>query len=236
MYLGAWGLSVFWMPAELWVRVGKDFLLGSIDPVGILYGYPIAPWLAIYLLGSAVGDYAGRAHCSGNEREVNAVLLRAAIGSLFAALMVKGAYKAAAFFYPLDGSSLLYELSNPFTRVPPSPVYVGLFAGLGLLLIWALHQLHRSEICRSMINTIATIGRASLFAFILQYYLYLVVIYSLRAVLPGPAIAWYVLSVMGLYAACAVWDRRGWNRWLTVGFSTVSVPAQITPAPQWTRT
>jgi len=71
---------------------------------------------------------------------------------------------------------------------------------------------------KKMLQALAFIGQASLAVFIVQYYVYYTIFYSIHA---GDAVYWvaplyFVLSVGFLWWFSIVWVRLGWNKYLSV--------------------
>ena len=236
LYLMSWVIAITWLPHGTAGGLLKDALFGSFNPAVIPYVFPAVPWFAVYLAGTCLGELMGVAYMAREQDTIPTLLRRTALGCFLVAIAIKGTYKLITVFSPLPGESPLYALTNPLQRIPPSPVYIGLFVTIGLLIISGVAALHQAGRASTLLGMAATIGRASLFAFLLQYYCYLVAIYWLRTALPGPAALWFAASVAGIYAACSVWDRHGCSRWFTVGFRGVTKRWPIGAEPTWTRT
>jgi hypothetical protein len=113
-------------------------------------------------------------------------------------------------------AAVMFSLSF-YQKFPPGPVYVAFFGGAGMLLVASILEMARRGIQPFLLNTLRQIGLASLFVYLLQYYLYTVIIRGLR--LPYSPL-WpllLVLSVALLALAAALWNRQEGNRFLTVG-------------------
>ena len=73
-------------------------------------------------------------------------------------------------------------------------------------------------VLQRVIGLMATIGQVSLFVFILQYYIYFSLLYSLHL---RPGHYWplyFLISVALIIMAALFWHRRGLNRFITVGY------------------
>jgi glucan phosphoethanolaminetransferase (alkaline phosphatase superfamily) len=67
------------------------------------------------------------------------------------------------------------------------------------------------------------LGRTSLFVFLGHWFVYLIAIMGLRNWLPF-VWAWpiyFVMSVVLIVSSAAAWHRRGYNRFITVGYPRV---------------
>lgn len=119
---------------------------------------------------------------------------------------------------PVAAPGLLVRLLSPFQKLPPAPVYLALYAGIGALLLYACFHWERRRRCSELLEGAAAIGRASLFVFVLQYFAYFII---LKLIGPGPAILWpaYFASSASLLALAAQgWARIDGNRLITVGY------------------
>ena len=57
LYVGSWLAVYFWHPAALSSETIKELMFGSLTPTALLSGsFPLAPWFAVYLAGSVLGE------------------------------------------------------------------------------------------------------------------------------------------------------------------------------------
>lgn len=116
----------------------------------------------------------------------------------------------------------LYDLTTPFDKYPPGPTYLLAYGGLALILVGAVIVLSERRLVNRLIKAAAVVGRASLFIFALQFYLY----YLLVPILPVPQrwlmIPYFVASIGVLW--CAAW---GWNSIHGNRFFTLGLPAAV---------
>lgn len=212
----AWVVIPLWNPAPGSLpRLLKDVFFGFERPDSLLYAFPLVPWLGVYLVGSGLG------HGLARRPPRASALAFFRIGSAAAASAL--AAKAACWAWPRDsgasGHSLLTHLTSPLQKEPPGPAYLGFYGGIALILVAILLALEHLGRLAAPRRALATLGRASLFAFVAQYYVYYVGVYLAR---PLPAPLWPVAlaATAGLlWALAALWDRRGYNRRLTVGLA-----------------
>ena len=116
----------------------------------------------------------------------------------------------------------------PFQKQPPSPAYLGVHAGLGLLLLCGLLAVDARAALRRWLAVPAAVGRASLAVFIAQYFLYFT---ALRSWSPGYSTWWPLLLLASLALVIGfglAWARFGNNNVFGVGYRWL-----VTPAP-WT--
>jgi hypothetical protein len=112
---------------------------------------------------------------------------------------------------------VIHLLTGPFAKMPPSPDYLAVYGGAGLMLLGLLIRHAARPQWAPIMNWLALVGRNSLFVFIIQYYVYFVLLHAIRQ---PPIISWPVLfaaSVVAIVAVASWWDRHDGNRFLTLG-------------------
>jgi hypothetical protein len=117
----------------------KICIAGSIDPdaSGMQpVSFPLLQWLAVYLLGTVLGDHVGR--LSRRAPDVaRRFLLRAGLASNVAGLWLYFSAKDLAQFRVVHaGISTHVHLTSPIQKLPPSAAYLLFFGGFGLMLMW----------------------------------------------------------------------------------------------------
>ena len=173
-------------------------VLGRLGMVTILGGL-VGVGLSIALL------FGGPAHRALEEARRRGGIVGEAIA----------AAEELALPHPMDP---WLELSSPFQKRPPSPVYFAFFGGSGLALLYLCRSAEKRGWVRSWTRYLARFGSASLFVFVAQYYVFFAVLRSVKL----PTSIWWPVPLIGLSGILIysgiVWERRGWNRWLTVGY------------------
>jgi len=163
------------------------------------------------------------------------LLLRiAAIGGC-AAVVLNGTYHLAS--YESHGNAFLtslHALASPFHKEPPALDYVLFYGSIGLCLLSAtLHLTERNRLPWLM-RRATELGQTSFVVFVFQFYVYFTGLTAVRAYLPFRA--WWPVylaaSVVTILLPALAWHRRGYNRFLTVGYrrlekSRWNVPLRI---------
>jgi uncharacterized membrane protein len=199
----------------------KETFAGSLNPVVYAYSFPILPWFAVNCIGSALGAVLGRYELGGQRRRMRRLLAGSAILTMTAALLLSGAYVSLKH-EGIRGSSLsiLRPLADPLQKTPPGPDYLLWYGGLGLMIILVCATLQSSGRFQTLLRRAAQLGEASFFVFVLQFYVYLVMIlpFNRRLLMPSLWPIYLLVTCTGIIAAAFEWQRRGWNRFLTVGY------------------
>ena len=221
LFAGGWLLAIRWTPATAFDEVVRYLMVGSY-PNDLPHNFPLLPWLAVYLAASVLWQWIGGQLARGQQRRVERSLL--AWGAAAVSFVVL--YKLCQWTFAVPSSPLLTVLASPWQKLPPSPAYLLSYGGLALLLVAGALMLERRRLMPLLFNWATLLGRTSLFVFILQFYVYYVLLLSLN--LPHTPF-WplvFVVSLVGITALAKVWDDGANNRYFTVGlryFTTTRV-------------
>jgi hypothetical protein len=112
----------------------------------------------------------------------------------------------------------------PFQKLPPGPVYILFFGGVGLWIMYALFRLPDGQASRKCIEFTALIGQTSFFVFVVQYYVYYVLIYCSHLKI---SILWpfyFLGSVIFISILACIWHTKGYNQYLTLRWNKVPAP------------
>jgi uncharacterized membrane protein len=216
----AWLLNLWWLPSDqLTLKVDELLVGGPVSGVHFAAHSPIVQHVAIYVIGLPLGHlFAGFV-----RREIPAAGLASRLLKL-GALLIGSALALRALRHLLDalGSqpSAAVDLTLRVTeKIPPSPAYLLFYGGCGLVIIGTLFRLSALPRPRvqETLEWFAVIGRASLFVFILQYFLYWT-LPDLLGIQPNalsPLV--FVGNVLLMRYAAGWWVALRGNRWLTFG-------------------
>lgn len=201
VYVASWVAIYAWHPhAASGMEAIKELLVGSLTPNVLAGGScPIAPWFAVYLASSVLGErLAGMAHSGAVRRSWNEFVL---CGTGGIAAMV--AVKLAAL--RLGVSPLTGNVSSALLRVgqksPPAPLYLMFYGGIGLLLMCGCLVAEKRQWCRRAFRCVTTCGEASLFVFLAHFYLFWVGLYRLGPGGPALGLVYFSCSTIVLVAS-----------------------------------
>jgi hypothetical protein len=83
----------------------------------------------------------------------------------------------AHFLTPRSGAAQVARtLASPWSRWPPSPAHILLFSGIALFAISAILAADRLDVLTPVTSQLALLGQASAFVFVLQFYVFYVII------------------------------------------------------------
>lgn len=212
-YVAAWVLYFWWDPKPTLLHVLSEMLVGNTSAPHVFSGvFPLLPLVAVYLCAVPVGSSLAKALATGGGRAFARRLQLA--GILMAA---SGILAHLILYQSVAGSSALGTLSSLVQKYPPGPAYLLLFGGSGLVLIGVMIEVSMRWPHFMVVRALASGGRASLFIFLAQYYIYYI-FYPRH----GAEVAhWWPLallvSIAILMVAGHLWSKKGLNRLLSLG-------------------
>jgi uncharacterized membrane protein len=181
----------------------------------VIVAYPLLPWLAIMMLGWALGR-----HLLSAGRERTAVLVgRGALAALGLFVVVRGLNGYGNMLLLRDDASPIQWLH--VSKYPPSLSYDALELGLMALVLAALLRIERPAPAR-MFHALLVLGQTALFFYLLHVHLLALGAWAFDAH-RGGLVATYggaFVTVLALYPLC-VWYRgykrahpNGWPRYI----------------------
>jgi len=217
IYVGSWLTVYFWQPAALSSETIKELLFGSLTPTVLLgVSFPVAPWFALYLASSVLGERLADMAQSGSIRRSWSELALCGACGVSATIGIK------LVALQLGLSHLMGHVTTALLRVgqkwPPAPLYLMFYGGVGLLLMSGCLAAEKRQWCRRMFSGAAICGEASLFVFLAHFYLYYLGLYRLGPGGPASGLVYFILSTTALVVAAHVWQGQALNRIFTVRF------------------
>lgn len=242
LFAACWITVLAWHPASATEIFWRQVFLGP-DPLGALlvsYNSPTLQYMAIFAMGLAGG---GTLQAVKEEpllgARIGRFLLTLGLTLASVAVALRVGRLAANYLHWIEDRPWL-DLTTALTaKYPPSPAYLAFFGGTGMALAGGFFLISNSSPrpLRFLGSALAVVGRASLFVFVLQYFVYWT-LPDLLGIVPGPRAPWvFVLDLVIIWVAAWGWGRVGGNRFLTVGLRprarTASAPASPGTPTAW---
>lgn len=234
--LAATVFIVDWMLIKSWHPTGsaellKIYFVGMTAPTGLsaFPAFPVLPWLAVYLVGTTIGEQVGEMYERGQAKASHYLVGRIGAGCF---LVGAGIHAAGMLLRHSPASSNQWDMTSLtllsiYGKFPPGIVYLTFFGGAGLVMLAGIFELDRRVKSSFVLEELRKLGRSSLFIFIVQYAFY-------RNFLPRLGLPYtpfwpfiFLLSVAALAQLAVVWDKNSANRFLTVGL------APLLPGGDW---
>lgn len=221
-----WCAILFWVPSNVIPALAKQYLVGAVGRGGwedTAGGFALIPWFAVYVVGTVIGERVGSYYAERRPRAAHQFLATVGIASVTCALSVR---IASAF---LTRSGPLFAQAHPnllrflsvYQKFPPGPIYLCFFGGAGMLMVAAVLEAEHSGIAPWLVNQLRQLGQASFFVYVIQFYVYGIVLHALR--LPytpfWPLIFLFTVALLVLVAI--PWNWKEGNRFLTVGIGAL---------------
>jgi hypothetical protein len=212
LFAGGWLLALQWAPDNSLDRIVRYLLVGSY-PGDSPHNFPLLHWLAVFIAASVLGQWMGERLATGRQRSVERALLLA--GGLAVSSVVL--FKLGQWTLSIQSAPILVVLGSPWKKLPPSPAYLLFYGGLALLLLASALILERRRFAQRAFAWASLLGRTSLFVFIVQFYVYYVLLLSLNLPYTPFWPLLFVASLAGITLLAKVWDDGAMNRHLSVG-------------------
>lgn len=216
----SWIVVLAWAPSTSVASIAKSYLIGTPNAADWSSGnFPLIPWFAVYLGGTVLGSRIGAFYRDQELKQGNLFLAKTGVLLLIVGASGKLAFAVIRHWWPtlLVTHRSLTPLLSSYQKFPPGPVYVAFFGGAGMLLVVTILEAARRDFLPSVRGPLRQIGLASLFVYLLQFYVYVVVIRSLRLPYSPMWPALFALTIVFLTLAASAWNRHEGNRYLTVG-------------------
>lgn len=205
LYVASCAAVYLWDPHGLPLRVVKDTLTGMDGGGFWAYNVPILPWLAVHAAGTVLGAWLAAAAGARDRARIETRLASIGCALVAIALLLRRALVFAAAHGLATGDRSQFtvrQLASTWQRVPPSPTHLLLFGGLALVGISLVFSFEALGVLTRLLDWLGVLGKTSAFVFILQFYVFYVVIpllVPLHLVL-APAV---FLGAMLLIGECA---------------------------------
>ncbi len=218
LYAMASILSIVWWPASPFGIFIKETLIGSSIGHYYIYNFPFMQWFALYIAGSYLGERISVYTRDRKENEIGDIV-RLAVLCLLLFLAVKVIMKLLVLLGSISENGMLYIfITKQSQKLPPSIGYFLYHGCTGIMMLLLFMKYRENEKVKKVLQVMAFIGQASLAVFIVQYYIYYTVFFSIHT---GDAIYWVaplylIVSVAFLWWFARMWVRLGWNKYLSV--------------------
>ncbi len=212
LYVAGTALVLLWQPTG---PAGEmlQYVLGGPVTGDERYNFPLLAWLAVYLVGTVIGGWMGRLYLAGAAEQVERGLIRLGAAGIVAAVGIKTAYVLLRTAGLVEsGATSLYLLTSPLSKLPPSPAYLLFYGACGMAMTGMLLSAHRRGMFRPAIAWLSDLGRASLFVFLIQFYVFYVAYFYLGLGYTPFWPLYFAVSMWLIALTARWWMARGWNR------------------------
>lgn len=220
-------ITRIWVPETSLARTIGLFLLGMKFEGSRKLGLetPMLAWLGLFLIGMYTGKVLTRHFAAGRTAVASRLLVSAggvAIGVAAAAFLLEHTVRNTFLSHGLDPQIIegLRQIFDPRQKIPPSPSYLLLYGGTGVLLAGTLMNGRLSVRLAAPVAAVAVIGRASFVAFVAQQWIIQFLPYFLgidSLLTPTLAMLYLVAAMVAIFLIATAWDHAGGNRYLTLG-------------------
>ena len=217
LLLLTWAVSYFWTPHGAMAAELVRYAFGKpVEPM--FSGFPLVPWLGVYVLATILGEWLGKDAQAAESHRAEKQLLRLGAAGVVAGAAITIGRHALRDLAPALASShdvLLGFLA--LRKFPPGPTYLVFFGGAGMILVSTAFALAHHRLWTYVTRPLSAIGRASLFVFVIQGYVYYLAVPAIGLRFPQIWPVYYAATILFFLGLATLWNRFDGNRYLTVG-------------------
>jgi uncharacterized membrane protein len=216
LYLSSWLAVILIQTSSIFGNLLKELFVGSLQNKYFVDNFAIMPWLSVYLCGSYMGEKIGEYQLAGQNAKIGRYFTRVGILSVFIAIGIKTLVHFLVREHFLHASMLMSSVFNIFQKNPPAPLYLMFYGGAGLMMLSVLFFLVRENKASFLIDSLEIIGKTSLVAFILQYFIYFSVFVWLDLKFQSFWMIYFIVSVVVIFRVLHFWQAKGLNRYFSI--------------------
>jgi len=222
LFTTGWALVLLWHPVSEIGWAVKNYVAGLVGPDASgtrPVSFPLLQWLAVYLLGTVLGEHIGRIYRT-TPHVARRLFLRAGLASTATGLWLYLSAKGLARLNVLHaGVATDLHLTSPIQKFPPGPAYLLFFGGFGLILMWLVLELEGQRRFPSLLKFLQRFGQASLIVYLVQAFVYGSLVRGIPYTPWWPPVFLGTVAVLG--AVAVFWCRIDGNRFLTLGLTSM---------------
>jgi hypothetical protein len=220
LYLFSWLLSLSWSPSSAPGELVHGVLFGNVDWLQVrlqlhLYTFPLLPWFSVYIASTAIGEHIASCQMQGKLRQAGTLLKLLFMWTLGLAALSMAALTVAR----AQGWIARVGMSEIFARyqkLPPGPIYLLFYGGTGFAILYLLFLLPNRAPWKGFISFTTLLGQTSFFIFVLQYFVFYMLVFPAHLAYT-PLWPVYLVGSVAFITGCAwLWRARRFNRYLTL--------------------
>lgn len=220
--MAEWLVWALWVPDAAWAHTVSAVFIGPVSGDPVFFNFPLLPWVAWYLVGCGIGKRMD-ARQPMDRLQAGRQFRIIGAGMAGAALLCKGASIAWLSMTDQPMPSWWVFVWAADQKLPPGPMYVLLYSGLGLGLMGLLFASASRGFAYIRTSVFVSIGQSSLVIFIVQAYLYYGGLYALKladvTLTPVTAMVYLALSLLIVWGCAKVLTKYGVMQYMTLGIA-----------------
>ena len=212
----SWFLISLGNPKNIYLAAISEVFIGSLSHPVFNDSFPLLQWLSLYLFGTIIGEKVGFYQQNGFENKITMLFLKNGlllIGSSFIFIVFYKFLKSDGYQYLNKTIPALFSLHQ---KKPPGLVYFLFYSGVGLSMLAVLNKLADIQLLNTIQNNLEIIGKTSLFAFIIQYFMYFTVLVWFNPPYWGIWPLFFMVTTIINIIFIKYWHKKGFNKYFTV--------------------
>lgn len=212
----SWFIVSLGNPKNIYLDLISEALFGELQNFFFFDNFPILPWLGIYLLGTTIGEKVGYCQLKGSQKDITVLFLKYGLVSIGISMVIIVFYKILKASVILDLNGTINALMAYTKKDPPGLVFFLFYGGAGMIMIATLNKLIENQLFSAIIANLEIIGKTSLFAFVIQYFMYFSVVEWLNPPYMRIWPLFFLLTVFINIILIRVWYKKELNKYFTV--------------------
>ena len=210
MATGSWALSLGMSSTLPAARLTEEVLFGHLVQSVLFSNFPLVPWFGVYLAGSAMGEWLGDMLRAGQVLQAARRLVKVGGALAVTGLALVAVYawlrRSGGMHLPEGVASAVGALTSPKQKFPPGPAYLLLYGGMSLAGLGLLLRAEHAGRLGHLLRPASLLGRHSLTAYLLQFYVYYLGVYYARLPYSGLWPLLFAATVVLQWALLWAWD------------------------------
>jgi uncharacterized membrane protein len=168
----SWIMVVFGNFKNLYLNVLSEVFFGHLKLTYLFDCFPVLPWFSLYLTGTILGEKIFTYQLKEKVKNIKKLFLLTGLISIASALIIMQVYNILNSMGITIINAKIMEILQYTQKNPPGLTYLLFYGGAGMILLYCLSMIIEHKRFEWIISNLEIVGRTSLFAFIIQYFMY----------------------------------------------------------------
>lgn len=214
--------SISWIVADsgnfknLFFNILAETFFGHLKLDYLFDCFPVLPWFSLYLTGTILGEKIFTYQIKEKVKNIKRLFLLTGLISIVSALILIQVYNILNSMDITILSTNVIEILHYTQKNPPGLTYLLFYGGAGMILLYCLSIIIEHKRFEWIISNLEIVGRTSLFAFIIQYFMYFSIVVWIN---PPYVKLWPILFIATAFINIVIvkfWYKMGFNKFITV--------------------
>lgn len=216
LYSLSWLIISFGNLKNVDLEIISETFFGELKNSFLFDVFPIIPWFSLYLVGTTIGERVGFYQLNGFQKDITALFFKIGLSSIGFSFMIIVFHKLLKAKGIPELDETILALISSTQKDPPGLVYFLFYGGVGMIMLAVLNKLVESQLFGVVLHNLEIIGKTSLFAFVLQYFMYFSVVVWINPPYWKIWPLFFILTMFINIILIRLWDKKELNKYITV--------------------